>query len=383
MPLLLPRQNAPPTAAPPGVVVDYVNPVSIGNRVVVSTVILGALAFVFVALRVLIKWRVLRTWGWEDSFIVLALLFLIARVVIEVLNVKLWLLGIHVWDISPEILLDVGNYQHNGVFIGDMLYFWGIMFTKLSILTLYAKIFVVKKPFRYSCYGMMAFTIVYLIMFFFLFAFNCNPPARTWHLLGWAGGGSCFDNIKTSYAVGGINIFTDVVILIMPLPLIYHLHLSLAHKLGLVAIFGTGILAVVCTIARQVIIVETLRDYDQTWAPVPEIIWLTAELCVGIICACMPSLAPIYSRKMIAKVLPSSLRNYLQSWRGRTGSNTSSSPKKSLPELGKNTNSGSNIELVDRNQVGGYTDIDKANKRGYIQQTRAFDVEYAQNEDSL
>lgn len=97
----------------------------------------------------------------------------------------------------------------------------------------------------------------------------------------------------------------------------------------------------------------------------------------------MPSLAPIYSRKMIAKVLPSSLRNYLQSLRGRTGSNTSSSPKKSLPELGKNTNSGSNIELVDRNQVGGYTDIDKANKRGYIQQTRAFDVEYAQNEDSL
>lgn len=138
----------------------------------------------------------------------------------------------------------------------------------------------------------MAFTIVYLIIFFFLFAFNCNPPARTWHLLGWTGGGTCFDNIKTSYAVGGINIFTDVVILIMPLPLIYHLQLSFAHKLGLVAIFGTGILfvlpspspchftmltrksVVVCTIVRQVIIVKTLRDYDQTWAPVPEIIWL-------------------------------------------------------------------------------------------------------------
>jgi hypothetical protein len=67
MPILLPRQNAPPTAAPPGVVVDYVNPRSIGDRVVVSNVLLGALAFLFVGVRILIKWRVLRTWGWEEG----------------------------------------------------------------------------------------------------------------------------------------------------------------------------------------------------------------------------------------------------------------------------------------------------------------------------
>ncbi|KAM0195925.1 hypothetical protein ACHAPC_000415 [Botrytis cinerea] len=303
MPLLLPRQNAPPTAAPPGVVIDYANPVSIGDRVVVSNVILGALALLFVLLRVLIKWRVSRAWGWEDFFIVIALLFLIGRVVIEVLNVKLWLLGLHVWDIRPEKLLAIGNYQHNGVFIGDMLYFWGIMFTKLSILTLYVKIFKINK-------------------------------------------------------------------------------LKLAQKLGLIAIFGTGILVVVCTIARQVIIVETLRDYDQTWAPVPEIIWLTAELSVGIICACLPALAPIYSRKMISNLVPASLRNLLQSLRSRTGSGTSSTPKNSTPESAKISKSDSNIELVDRNQVGGYTNIDKANK-GYIQQTRAFDVKYVSNEESI
>lgn len=126
-----------------------------------------------------------------------------------------------------------------------MLYFLGIMFTKLSILTLYIRIFQVKKMFRNLCYGMMAFTVVYLIMFFFLFAFNCNPPARTWHLIGWTGGGSCFDNIKTSYAVGGINIFTDVVILIMPIPLLSQLNLNFTHKIGLIAIFGTGILYVI------------------------------------------------------------------------------------------------------------------------------------------
>lgn len=28
-------------------------------------------------------------------------------------DVKLWLLGLHVWDIRPEKLLAIGNYQHN------------------------------------------------------------------------------------------------------------------------------------------------------------------------------------------------------------------------------------------------------------------------------
>lgn len=64
---LIPRQNAPPSLAPPGVVVNYDNPDSIGDRIVVSNPLLGSLAFVFVALRVLIKWRVLKTWGWDDG----------------------------------------------------------------------------------------------------------------------------------------------------------------------------------------------------------------------------------------------------------------------------------------------------------------------------
>lgn len=68
--------------------------------------------------------------------------------------------------------------------------------------------------------------------------------------------------------------------------------------------------------------------------------------------------------------------------RSRTGSGTSSTPKNSTPESAKISKSDSNIELVDRNQVGGYTNIDKANK-GYIQQTRAFDVKYVSNEESI
>lgn len=132
--------------------------------------------------------------------------------------------------------------MYQALFIGDMLYFLGIMFTKISILCLYVRIFKVNKTFRALCYGMMGFTVVYLLLFFFLFAFNCNPPARTWHLIGWTGGGSCFNNIKTGYAIGGINIFTDVVLLVMPLPLLWKLKIPRTQRIGLISIFCTGLL---------------------------------------------------------------------------------------------------------------------------------------------
>lgn len=85
---------------------------------------------------------------------------------------------------------------------------------------------------------------------------------------------------------------------------------------------------------------------------------------------------------MISNLVPSSLRNYLQSLR-HTSSGSSGSQKKSIAELGENPKTGSNIELVDRNRIGGYVNIDTANKTQYIYQTRDFDVEYAPYSENL
>jgi hypothetical protein len=60
------RQNAAPSLAPPGVVPNFVNPDSIGGRVVVACPLLGAIAVIFVALRFLVKLRILKNWGYED-----------------------------------------------------------------------------------------------------------------------------------------------------------------------------------------------------------------------------------------------------------------------------------------------------------------------------
>ncbi|ERF77189.1 hypothetical protein EPUS_06469 [Endocarpon pusillum Z07020] len=269
----------------------------------------------------------------------------------EVLNVKRYTLGVHIWDLTLEDVFRVGDHLKNYIFIGDMLYFFGIMFTKLSILMLYLRIFQPNKKFRYFTYVMITFNVVYLLLFFLLYAFECNPPALGWHTVTWTGGGTCIDTIKVSYAVGGINVFSDLVILVMPIPLLLKLNLKKSQKLGLLAIFATGTFTVACTIVRQVVIMKTLRDFDHGFSTVEEIVWLTVELCVGIICACLPTLAPLYHLRLWARLVPQSVRIYLLSLRTAThGSTTYGSSKMSAKPSGGQSYE-SDVELVDNGKV--------------------------------
>lgn len=65
-PLLQSRQDAPPSLAPPGVIPNYIDPPTIGNQIVVASMTPIGFAIIFVTLRLLIKWRVIKRLGWDD-----------------------------------------------------------------------------------------------------------------------------------------------------------------------------------------------------------------------------------------------------------------------------------------------------------------------------
>ncbi|KAL8719757.1 MAG: hypothetical protein Q9225_003273 [Loekoesia sp. 1 TL-2023] len=93
---LSPRQNAGPTLiAPPGVTPNYVDPASRGNRVIVASLTLMIITGIFVTARLMIKWRVVKRWGWDDP------------------DAKYYKLGMHTWDINPADLYRVGEMQKN------------------------------------------------------------------------------------------------------------------------------------------------------------------------------------------------------------------------------------------------------------------------------
>ena len=116
------------------------------------------------------------------------------------------------------------------------------MCTKLAILLLYLNLFHVKKGFRYLCYAMMAFVVCYCVIFFFIEIFDCNPVEKVWHSLTYTGKATCFDYNMIEFVIGGFNIGTDVMIFILPVPMVLQLKMDVKRKVGLLVVFSTGVL---------------------------------------------------------------------------------------------------------------------------------------------
>ena len=54
--------------------------------------------------------------------------------------------------------------------------------------------------------------------------------------------GECIDDYVQDIVTGAFNIFSDLAILVLPLPMLWRLQLDINHKLGLVSIFLLGLL---------------------------------------------------------------------------------------------------------------------------------------------
>ena len=167
-------------------------------------------------------------------------------------------MGYHSWDIdfsplskaqdlsfwckhltSPCLIL----YQNPCLMAIDYMcqIFWALViyFIKMSILALYIRIFPHHVFYRYCVATMILVTISVLIIVPMVI-WQCNPMDAIWNLQ--RKNASCLSIAGVAYANAGVNIATEVVVLILPVPLLLKLRVSMSSKLALFALFGCGIL---------------------------------------------------------------------------------------------------------------------------------------------
>ena len=65
----------------------------------------------------------------------------------------------------------------------------------------------------------MGATISYCTIFFFIYAFDCSPEYYSWHVSFTTG--KCIEINDVNIGIGAVNLVTDSVIFLMPLPLIW------------------------------------------------------------------------------------------------------------------------------------------------------------------
>lgn len=90
-----------------------------------------------------------------------------------------------------------------------------------------------------------------MILFNFLF-YLANLPVEIWPCVPrsklWmpTEPGHCINNEEVFVAGGTINIVSDFTILLLPIVEVWRLHMSTQRKIGVSAVFATGLLYVCC-----------------------------------------------------------------------------------------------------------------------------------------
>ena len=107
---------------------------------------------------------------------------------------------------------------------------------KSSILLLYHRIFPSKR-FNVILWCVGAFVLSYSLAQSAAEVFQCSPIDSLWNPKVK---GKCIDLDKVLITCSSLNIATDILILLLPLPALLKLHISTERKLQLIGIFMLG-----------------------------------------------------------------------------------------------------------------------------------------------
>ncbi|PKS05927.1 hypothetical protein jhhlp_007760 [Lomentospora prolificans] len=238
-----------------------------------------------VGARVYTRAFLIHTMGADDWMAIVSLLMIISCGFCVAWN-TVYGFAKHVYILTPE---QIALYLRT-FYVSIVFYNVSLTCVKLTFLLQYYRALGTKQNRRLILIA-GAIVVSWSVSQVFVQIFICTPVSAFWE-----GGGKCIPNIPQWYINAGGNILTDIMILLLPLPIIWQLKLVKGQKFILVGIFCLGFFTCALSIFR----IKFLRlTEDFTWDNVESAAWSIAELSSGIICACLPTLRPL-----LGKVFP-------------------------------------------------------------------------------
>ncbi|KAI0483790.1 hypothetical protein F4859DRAFT_512428 [Xylaria cf. heliscus] len=261
---------------------DYV-----GWRLYVFIGVFTPLQVGLVALRFYVRQFTARTYGWDDWLVSAAILGQLAMAGITIGSVKQGGVGYHIGYLAatnPEAIPNFFKY----LLAISAWYLVIVNLPKLAILVVYRRLFP-QKVVLYLLYGLGFVLIAAPFASLIAVLAACHPFSANW--------GSA--EVQATYCINKEalfvwnsfpNIVTDVVMLIIPLPIVWRLQASIQLKLGLTV---TGLVA---SVLRFVAFSKTNSFTDATYNAVELIIWTLVEPGISIICVCVMMFRPLFEK---------------------------------------------------------------------------------------
>ncbi|POS74215.1 integral membrane protein [Diaporthe helianthi] len=265
----------------------------IGNRLIVFIAFFSPLQLALVLLRFLARRITQRPRGLDDWLVVASLLSQFVQAGISIGALKHGGVGYH-----EEWLLA----NHPGLVTGFLKYLlaiatWYFMtcsFGKLAICVFYRTLFPQRSVhiIIYISAGIMICTAIATSIANLA---ACEPFSAAWGSLE-VQAQHCIDKEALYIWASFPSIVTDVVLLVLPLPITWKLHTTKRLKIALTFTFFIGSIGLISSILRFVTFSNNNSFIDATWNAVELIIWTIAEPGIYLIAACLITLRPLLDK---------------------------------------------------------------------------------------
>ncbi|KAI1338419.1 hypothetical protein F5Y15DRAFT_417064 [Xylariaceae sp. FL0016] len=322
-----------------------------------ATAITGSIAILFVAARSSDRF-IRREFGWAD---VCALLAMISALPMDVLEFLMTANGFgrDIWTLTAGQITRVVKYT----WLSQIFYVPAIGLTKISVLLFFLRVFP-GDNFRRICLLTIAHCAAFTAAILFGTIFSCTPIEYTW--LGWTGEvkGSSIDTNAFWWAQAGINIATDLFILLLPIPGILALNLGTRKKIYVLLMFSVGLFITIISIVRLTGLVSYSNTTNPTYNNVGAATWSVVECHTSIICCCMPA-----ARTLMARLFPRLFGSAYAPGSDPNGGNPSDPQKHDTPISGRyqsvtvSSSKPASFELLEPGAHGRFRDDDRASSQ--------------------
>ncbi|KIW48242.1 uncharacterized protein PV06_00849 [Exophiala oligosperma] len=175
----------------------------------------------------------------------------------------------------------------------NLTYNLAVLLLKDSLLLQYLR-FSKDIGYRRACWALGAIITIYGVTAFFVGIFSCQPINFSWN--NKVSGGRCINFLAFWLFNASFNSATDIIVFVLPIPVLRALQLPRQQLCILSCIFVLGLFVCIASIIRLTAVYSAIvtQKNDPSIA-----VWSTVEVNVGIICACLPSI-----RHLLAQASP-------------------------------------------------------------------------------
>ncbi|KAJ5660502.1 hypothetical protein N7507_006953 [Penicillium longicatenatum] len=261
------------------------------QAILIVTAIFLAISLIAVILRIFVRTRVVKAFGKDDVFMLLAMILNLAFAICGFLGVEY---GMGRKLIHFEVEGGQANFHRALLcwWLGQIFYVITCVVAKVSIIITLLRI-TVDRVHAYVLYAAITLATAVGLIFLFFTVFQCDPVSFFWNRSPVTG--TCIStdlliDIAYLYSVGAA--VTDLTIGLLPVALIWNLRMNQRTKTAIVGILGIGCIASAAVIIR----IPFIKNYKSTeflYNTYQISIWSNVEAGLGITAGCLTTLRPL------------------------------------------------------------------------------------------